>query len=500
MGLISQITSLFRRDVSVPQVPDGTRVGTSGTTYVGTFLSSAETNAKLSSPQNRFKTYDQMSLNVAIVATAIRYVSALISSTEWYIHPPRKKASEKEKTESDVDDPVGALTEAEYKKAREYADAIAHNIRLMETPWFKVVRAASQFKWKGFSVQEMIAARMEEIAPGYIGIKFVENRPQHTIEEWEIDDDSGEVEAFGQRDPNDAGQVNWIPRDKCLYIVDDTLTAQPDGVGLLRHVVELCDQLKRLEQLEGWAFETDLRGVPIGYAPLGILDDMVQKGRISADDRTAQLAGIKSFIENHMRNPNLGLLLDSTPYSGRDATATPSRMKMFELMLAKGSGVGLAEIHQSIERKNHEIARALGVEQFMLGSGGKGSLALSEDKARSLVELINAIIMEITWSIEHDYIRKIFELNRWDLKLMPNVRPDAVALRSVSVIVEVLSKLALAGATIDRNDPVINQIRRMIKLVDQPFVTEEMKGTTKTPNSGGTPGVKLPNKPTPTKD
>ncbi len=64
----------------------------------------------------------------------------------------------------------------------------------------------------------------------------------------------------------------------------------------------------------------------------------------------------------------------------------------------------------------------------------------------------------------------------------------------MSVIVEVLSKLSLAGATIDRNDPVINQIRRMLSLMDQPYVTPEMQMLTKPPNSGGQPGEKSPNK------
>lgn len=502
MGLIDKVVTMFKRSETPAPAPgaDGRRQGTGAITFVSTFLTSPETNSKLSNPTQRFKTYDSMSLNVAIVATSLRYISALISSTNWNLQPPPAKPKESERqTSSDVDDPVGALTEAEAKKAKEYANYIVHMMKLMETPWFKVVRNASQFKWKGFCVLEMIAQRMDEVAPGFIGIACVEQRPQSTIEEWKLEDQSNEVEAFGQRDPN-SGETYWIDRDKCIYINDDTLTNQPDGIGLLRHVVELCDQLKRLEQLEGWAYETDLRGIPIGRAPTAILDDLVAKNRITAADRDAKLEGIKNFITNHMKNPNLGLLLDSSPYSGQDATRTPSMQRMWDLELAKGSGTGLAEIHVAIERKQHEIARALGTEQFMLGAGGKGSLALSEDKARALVELINSIIMEIAWCLQRDFIKKIFLLNRWDLKLMPELLPDAAALRSVTTIVDALSKMALAGAVLDRNDPVINQVRGMMKLVKQPFVTEEMKLAGKPANDGGTPGEKGPNAPKPAKD
>lgn len=473
MSLFGNIVSLFRTK------KEFTRQGVGGSNTVGPFLISNEKNARIATVQRRMATYQEISFNTSIIATGLRYISALVSSTKWNLHPPLTK-------EPDEKLP-GNLSPADATKAKNYADWIEQSWRFMSTPWFKVIRNASSFKWVGFSVQECIAMRMDQVAPGFIGIGAIENRPQQTFEQWHLEEQSCDVIGWTQRDliTND---VYDLDREKCVYIVDDSLSSQPDGVGLLRHVVGLVDQLKRLEQLELWAFETDLRGVPIGFAPTAILDDMVAKNRITADERDKKLAGIQNFIQNHVNNPELGLMLDSSPYTGQDATRTPSLMKMWDLQLVKGSGVGLADIHVAIERKQHEIARALGVEQFMLGAGGKGSLALSEDKSRALVELINAIIMEIAWSLEKDYIKKIFELNRWDLRLMPELLPDAVALRSVSVIVDSLSKMALAGAVVDRNDPVINQIRQMLKLVDQPFVTDAMKATTTPPNDGGKPG------------
>lgn len=474
MGLFGSIVNLFR------QKQEFTRQGVGGSNTVGPFLVSNEKNPKLATLQRRITTYQDISFNTSIIATALRYIGALVSSTNWNLHPPKVK-------DPDAKQP-GNLTAPEAKLAKDYADWIELSWKFMDQPWYKIVRNASSFKWVGFSVQEIIARRMDEVSPGFIGIGAIENRPQHTFEQWHIEHPSGEVTGWRQRDPL-SNEVFDLDREKCLYIVDDTLTSQPDGVGLLRHVVALVDQLKRLEQLELWAYETDLRGVPIGRAPTAVLDQMVLRNQLTPADRDKKLAGIQDFITNHVNNPELGLLLDSSPYTSQDATKTPSQMKMWDLELAKGSGVGLSDIHVAIERKQHEIARALGVEQFMLGAGGKGSLALSEDKARALVELINATVMEIAWSLQRDYVRKIFELNRWDLRLMPELLPDAAALRSVSVIVDSLSKLALAGAVIDRNDPVINQIRAMLKLVDQPFITPEMMAATKPPNDGGTPGA-----------
>ncbi len=470
MGLINL---LFGSSAQLKAASDFNPQGTGGTQTIGKFLLSSEKNAAMASPHARAKKYDEIALNVAIVATGLRYFSSLISSIDWTATP--KKVGDKIAPE-----------------AKKYADLTTQLMHAMDTPWYKVVRYAGQFKWVGFSIQEMVAARMDHIAPGLIGIGSVEPRPQISIEGWELEPKSNKVISWDQRDPN-GSEIFPLDRDRCIYLTDDTLTTSPDGVGLLRHVIFLCDQLRKLEQLEGWAFETDLRGVPIGSAPTAILNDMVSKNRITSAKRDEMLSGLTDFITNHMRNPELGLLLDSSVYSTQDAARTPSTAKMWGLELVKGNGTGLAELAAAIARKQHEIARALGIEQFMLGSG-PGSHALSEDKTRNLLELVNATVMEIASGLEKDFVRKIFELNNWPIQHMPTLTPDAVAIRSVTVIVECLSKMSLAGAVLDRNDPVINQVRTLLNLVDQPFVTDAMKAETKPANSGGTPGVKSPGK------
>lgn len=497
MSLVDGIVSLFR------QKKEFTRDGVGGAVAVGPYLRTNEKNAKIATIPRRMQHYQEISFNTSIIATGLRYIGALVSSTKWNLHPPGTAdadhgADDPSNPTPKVKDPT-ALTDKEIAQAKQYASWIEQSWRRMDVPLYKVVRNISSYKWVGFSVQECIARRMEDIAPGFIGIGSIESRPQHTFEQWEMEEQSGFVTGWVQRDPITALTFD-LPRDKCVYVVDDGLNSQPDGVGVLRHVVELVEQLKRLEQLELWAYETDLRGVPVGRAPTGILDDMVAKNRLTRADADAKLKGINDFIKGHVLNPELGLLLDSGAYTGQDNVKTPSQMKMWDIELMKGGGVGLADIHAAIDRKQHEIARALGVEQFMLGAGGKGSLALSQDKAMSMVELINAILMEIAWCLDRDYVGNIFDLNGWDRRLMPEMMPDASALRSVSIIVDALSKMALAGAILDRNDPVINQVRSMLKLVDQPFVTPEMMATTAPPNDGGKPGVKEPKKGPPLPD
>lgn len=450
MGFLQKLFGIGVNEV--PTSPDiFSAQGTGGSSTVGGFLVSHEKNAALSSMTARIKTFDEIALNTAIVATALRYFTSLVGGVGWTLKPP----------------PDGGL------RAEKYAEAIQMNMDAMADPWYRVVRRASQFKWIGFNIQEMIAERMDWIRPGYIGVGSCEQRPQKTIEQWDLEPKSGKVLGWLQRDQNTA-DVFPLTRSKCVYLWDDTLTNSPDGVGLMRHIVELQAQLKRLEQLEMWAYQTDLRGIPIAHAPTAVLDDMVAKGRLTREDADKKLAGIKGFIDNHIRNPQIGLLLDSSVYSNQDATRRPSNAKMWDLQLARGTGAGLGEIYAAIDRKNHEIARALGAEQFMLGASGKGSNALSEDKSRNMAQMINSTVVEIGTALRQDYVGFIFSANGWDKRLRPTLLPDAVALRAVNEIVDALLKLAQAGAPLPPNDPAVNQLRAMLHLHEQPKWTPDV--------------------------
>lgn len=450
MGLIDGIMErLVRRKPS----PFSTQ-GTGGTYTIGGFLQSNEKRSELSSLQNRVKKYNEMILNTAIIATGVRYFGSLLAGVGWTVEPAEDGGA----------------------KAEEIADLVEASMNAMDVPFYRVVRRMGQFKWLGFSIQEMIAKRMDEVKPGFIGIGSVEHRPQVTIEQWDLEEQSGYVNGWMQRDPN-TGTVWPLSRSKCIYLVDDTLTDSPDGVGMLRHVVQLEAQLKKLEQLEGWAFETDLRGVPVAYAPTAVLDDLKARGKLTQAEYDQKLKGINDFVQNHLRTPDLGILLDSSVWTGNDGAKTsPSSTRMWGLELVKGQGTGLSEIAMAIERKQREIARALGIEQFMLGADGKGSLALSEDKTANLTQLVNSCVVEIAWTLENDFLDFLFAVNNWDTKLKPKLKPDAVHLRSVSEIVTALKDLAAAGATLMPNDPVVEQVRDMLDLVEPPEIDDELAG------------------------
>lgn len=412
-------------------------IGTGGAPTFGGFLQVNEKDSSLVG-RERYRTFSELLANISIVAAGTRYFLNLLGDADWKAEP--------------ADDS---------EEAREKAEFVKDVMHDMDTPWSRVVRRAGRYRFLGFATQEWTAKRRKD---GRIGFVNVEPRAQQTIERWDVDR-QGQVRGIVQRDPENHDEL-YIPRDKLIYLVDDTLYDSPEGLGLFRHLVEPSKRLKRLQFLEMTGYETDLRGVPVGRGPFSLLQKMVDDGKLTSDDKSKIEKPMKDFIENHIRTPQLGMLLDSAVYTGQDEAATPSDVYQWSLDLMRGSGAGtaLSEISKAIERVNREMARILGVEQLLLGSNDRGSFALAQDKTQAFLLMVNATLKEITNSFEHDFVRKLFDLNGWDHDLMPTLKAENVQFRDVTAIAASLRDMSMAGVILSPTDPAVLELFDMMGL------------------------------------
>jgi hypothetical protein len=266
-----------------------------------------------------------------------------------------------------------------------------------------------------------------------------------------------------QRSPQTLNEI-YIPRSKVLYAVDDTLSDSPEGLGLFRHLVKPAKRLWRYEQLEGFGFETDLRGMPVGYGPFTKLAQMVTAGEITEAQRQQIEKPMRDFIKNHIKNPKLGMLLDSQPYESDDEAATPSGVPQWKLELLTANGGSLEPLAAAITRTSKEIARILGVEQLLLGEGSTGSLALSRDKTQSLFLTVDGTLDELVNTVEADLLWTLWQLNGWDPELMPDIGREAIRYQDVEQIAATLANMAQAGAVLAPDDPAINDVRDLLGL------------------------------------
>lgn len=430
------------------QVPPTVVGGAPGTAVIGGYIEEKERDRELQG-NRKYDTFSNMLANVSIVAAGVRYFLNLVAKPGWKFEPREGSGAEGER----------------------YAELLTDMTTDMKTPWRRVVRRAAMYRFYGFSIQEWVAKIRED---GVMGLDDIAPRPQHTIERWDTDLSSGEVIGVVQRNPLD-GRDLYLPRRKLIYVVDDSLNDSPEGIGLFRHIAESCRRLKRFEQLEGYGFESDLRGIPVGRAPLAALDQAVKNGEISEADKAAILQPLKNFMESHIRNPKLGLLLDSMAYETQDEAQRPSSVRQWDMELLKADSSTQAEIARTIDRLNREIARVLGVEQLLLGDNGVGSFAMAKEKSHNFALIIDSTLGELAEAFYDDFVTLMFMLNGWNMQARPKVKIDKLQYRSVEEVSASLEQMARAGAVLSPDDPAISEVRDLLGLSRPITVLSELE-------------------------
>lgn len=415
-------------------------LGVGGARYTGGFLIEEENDASLTGTE-KYQTYTNILLNTSVVAASVRYYLNLITKAGWRFTP--------------ADMGEGGDSES----AKEMADFVTEVFDDMETPFHRVIRRAAMYRFYGFSVHEWIMKVREDGQYGFFDIAI---RPQRTIEQWDMDD-KGRVQGLKQRDPN-KGVLYPIPRWKMFYVLDDSINDNPQGVGLFRHLVYPARRLERYEQLEGYGFESDLRGVPVARAPLADLNKKLENKDITQAQYNKYLAPVMRFLKAHVKSPRLGMLLDSATYSAKDDAATPSTNLQWNIELLRGSPTSLLENANAIERINLEMARMMGTEHLLIGGDGKGSMALSTDKSHNFALIVESSLKEIAASIRKDLLGPLWEMNGFDPELMPLVEPEPIRFRDPEKITSAILDLARSGAVITPDDPVVDALRDVLNL------------------------------------
>jgi hypothetical protein len=423
-------------------------IGVAGFAVHGGRIATRETNSLVSGTQ-RWVTYGEMVANTSIVAASVRYFLNIVAHAKWTVAPATDKGAGKAEAE--------------------FIDSVLNG---MNTPWRRIARRAAQYRFMGFGVQEWIAKRRDEDEK--IGLVDIEARPQHTVDRWAIDD-GGSVLGVWQVSPQ-TGQSIYLPRNKIMYMVDDTLTDNPEGVGLYRHLVEPYLRLKKYLLLEGQGFERDLRGIPVGRVPYQALKAAMKAGKITETEYSRIVSAIENFVKLQSRAEDTSIVIDSAPYvvendGGKSISGTPQ----YGLELLQGQASDFSALHQAIDRLNREMARVTSTEHLLLG-GDSGNRALSEDKSRNFYLICNGTLDDIVDAANKDIIAPLCDLNGIPEDLRPQLTHSDVSFRSVEEITGALGKMAAAGAVLAPDDPAINEVRQMLGLSEAAEMSPEMLG------------------------
>jgi len=438
MGFFNRIFERFRS-----QEPARTETaGAPGYHYYGGYVGEPEKAPDLQGVE-KYRSFARIVSNTSVVASSMRFYLNFLAHPGWRMDP----ADENDRRAVEI---------------AEFCDKAIHGMR---RPWHRVVKRAGTAPFYGFDIQEVTLRVRDD---GQLDLLSVDPRSQWTIEQWDIDE-TGHVHGVLQRSPWDNREI-YLPRWKIIYIGDDSLTDNPQGLGLLRQVYPAAKRLERYEQLEMFGFETDLRGIPVGYAPLTALHNQTLNNKqLTQGQVDAKTAHMRDFLRRHIVNPESGLLLDSMTYTANDEVRTPSGSPMWKMELLTGGGRGLVEVGAAIQRMNHEIARIMGMEHLLLGQD-RGTQALSKDKTNNVRLQIESTLTELAWSFQRDLVRPLCEANGWPEELWPSIEHDPIHQGDVEELVAALEGIARAGAPLAPDDPVVEALRALMRLPDPPEI------------------------------
>lgn len=407
----------------------------------------------------RWRNAHELLTDISIIAASLRFFLNLTARPAWKCDPPSDKA--------------------EARAAAEFMESVLHGA---DTSWSRIVRRSASYRFHGFGFHEWTAFKRLD---GRIGLGSVEPRPQQTIQRWERDP-NGTVTGVWQRNPQ-TGREIWLPREKLVYLVDDALTDSPEGMGWYRHLIDPANLIKRYLKLEAVGFERDLAGIPIGRAPIGALNALVGVKEVpdgkggtrlyTQEDVEKAIAGIKDFVSAKSKQPDTGLLLDSNPWTGTTQDGkTVSSALQWGLEVVTGTPSSIADLGNAIRRLAFDMALIMGTESLLVGREGAGSLALSQDKSRTLALNINSTLGDMAEAYDRDLVNRVWALNGLPDELKPKLKTEDAAFKDVEQVGRVLRDMSAAGAILDPNDPAINDVRNLLGISEQPELTPDMIG------------------------
>ena len=411
------LAGLFRRTRVAPTQT----AGVGGARVTGGYVDDGEKNPELVGTR-KYITYSEMLANEPTIATGVRLFLEASSEPDFKFEA--------------ADNTAAAEQDAEFASSL-FDDTT--------TPFRDVRQRTAGFVFQGYSLQEWTAKRLDD---GAFGILEIGTRPQSTIERWDLDEKC-RVRGVEQRSPQTFEEL-YIPRNKLIYAVDSSLSDSPEGLGLFRHMVEPYKRLERYKQIEGTGFETDLRGVPVGYAPLGELGP--------EEEAKARAQFLADFLQNHIKSPDQGIMLPSDVYYSEGDNPSPSAVRKWAIDTLRGQGGPHAEIAGAILRTMHELARLLGAMGVMLGSGPNGTRSLGESHEKTLARRIDAVNAKIAWVYERDILEPIWRINGKDKATMPRIKPDKVQHSSLTELVSFVEGVARAGLVLTRNDEAAGEL------------------------------------------
>lgn len=429
--------------------------GTDGFWAPGGFIVSGERDPKLQF-RRKWVSYDNLPANVAIVMGALNITLTLAGGVKWTLTPNKNGG----------------------RNARKCMDLVQDGLidARMPKPWRNVVRRQYMKKFRGFAMHAKAWRLDSKSRTVYANL---DHRPQWTVERWQQVAEGDPWTAVIQRGRS-GKEFPPIAREDLFYSVEDGISGEPDGLGLFRALVKLADTLEGFEKLEQIGFDSDMRGVPIGRAPIGkLMQEAVTFGGVAADDTAGKLAYVQAqvkflddLLKNHLVTKDRSVMFDSAIYNGlgTDGSVSPTSIYEWSLDTVKSAISGMPELGGAIARVTRLMAMLMNAEWLLLGAEDSGgTYNMHANKTAMMGLAINGGLDDIADDANRDLVWPMVARNGYNPETdAPTLEHEPIPTESVLAAAQALALLQQAPFRPDDKAP--DQIRARLDVSARPKV------------------------------
>jgi hypothetical protein len=408
---------------SVVEKAKANAAGTDGVISYGGYLQNGEQSSKLVGRQKWIEFANAFFRPPVAIAALLR--SALLRGVKWSLE----------------ENPAGG------KAARKGLQIVQDGLLDARMPksWPVVAaKAANGAYFHGFSLHAAGIARRPD---GLVTFTEIAHRPQYTVQRWLR---AAPTEPFTDVEQwTDDGRRYPVPLAECLYLVNDTLTDSPDGLGVLRLIVERIRRVGNYEALEGSEYFGSMGGTAIARVPLEEIGHGAPADEAGAVAyKKARTANIESIVASRIKTPEKQqyAVLDSATYQGTDPN-TISNVRKWDIEIVKAELQGVVPLRGVISDHDLDIARILGVEFVFVGGGDSaGSYGMHESKVSLFAAQLTADNALVACQGTQQLARRIVAANGLDPDdATPTLTPSPISTEDVLKTAQTLVQVNLAG-------------------------------------------------------
>lgn len=337
----------------------------------------------------------------------------------------------------------------------------------MEHSWTEFVRQAASFNHYGFApIEKVFRKRLRSegsrFNDGLYGIRELPLISQDSVAGWDWDSDGKKLTALyqwrnvptGLKDSfavKEFGEAR-IRREKFMLFRANPLKDSPIGVSPLNSIYMAWRYKTEMERQESVGVATDVRGQKVIYLPPQFMSETATPEEKSAYE------GFKRVLAGMHTGEQSGIILPRV----YDDSGKP----LFEYEIKSVLGTSTYNVSEIISRYRREIVTGLLAPMMILGQDGSGSFALASSLEGITRTVVEARLVEIKDVLNKELIPQLFEVNGWDLEVLPYFEFDFSGQETLEELSKYIQRVAAVGM-LPKTPEMVNFVTRRLGIDDQ---------------------------------